>query len=219
MLADFSDQERRVPVAFAASDAGNEVLEDRLARGCVGHFGVELHAEDPFVGRGHGGDSTARGLPADGLKAVGERGDRVAMARPDSLFFIEASEKRRRWIKRGERVTKLAVGFDVLDGAAEEVCVPLHAEADPEDGDVALGEETHHLLRRLRRIHVGYRMGTAGENDALDLVIRSPPLGLLRVEDGSTVPELAQGPADDLGVLGAELHDKNLRASHGPSSS
>ncbi len=71
----------RVPVAGAAADAKHEIGQDPRAGGSVRHLGMELHAVETPVRRGHGGDRAGIGSGQDS-KAGRGRGHQIAMAHP-----------------------------------------------------------------------------------------------------------------------------------------
>ena len=78
------------PVAAAAADAEDEVLDQRLPLGRVHHLRVELEADDAGV-VAHDGD---RGVlrVSEGAEAGGQLGNAVAVGHPDGHRAREALE-------------------------------------------------------------------------------------------------------------------------------
>ena len=80
------------PIAFAATDADDEIVQQLKAIGAVVHLGMELHSvsgrSDELVGRhGHLGGA------GDHLHGLAGRGDGVAMAHPDLGAGLDAIEQ------------------------------------------------------------------------------------------------------------------------------
>ena len=81
----------QVPVQLA--DFVEEVLEDLLAAGRVGDFGVELHAVERLVAMPHGGEGAGgRGGQRDEI--AGQVVNLIAVAHPDGRFLREPAHER-----------------------------------------------------------------------------------------------------------------------------
>src|SRR4029077_12195280 len=89
--------------------------------------------------------------------------------------------------------------------AAELLRHGLHAVADAQYRHA----EFKHGLRRARRILIGHRFGTTGEDDATGAEGAHLGLGDVPGVDLAVHPELAHAARDQLGVLGTEVEDQN----------
>ena len=187
-----------------AGDPDHEVAQDVAAARRVDDFGVELDAVQVAGRIGQTGERRGVGLGGR-PEALGQPGDRVAVAHPDRLLAIDTGEQA---VVPGDGhagrpVFPLSVGRE--DVAAELVGHQVRAVADPEDRDPA-GPDRRIRSRRalvvdgVRAARQDDRAGPA----ALQLLVRR----VVRQELGVDV-ELADAARDQLGELASEIEDDN----------
>ncbi len=195
------DEVGRRPRRLDPGDAPHEVAQDVLAARGVDDLGMELDAVQVTVRRLQPG--VRRRIALRGRdEALGQPGDRVAVAHPDRLLAIEPVEQAVAARERHVRGTVLAA-CRRQDVAAELAGHQLGAVADAQDRDPA----APHRGIRLGRVLVVDGVRTAGQDDragaaALELRVR----GVVRQELGVDV-ELADAAGDQLRELAAEVED------------
>ena len=205
LLADaahaLGDEAAGGPVAPAAADVVEEVLQDALALGRVHHLGVELEAEEPGA-VAHDGDGRVVGV-GQGVEAGRHLGDAVAVAHPD---------RHRRWQALedgGVAVGLVDHGGAVLaalaggDAAPQLVGEQLHAVADAEDRQAAL-EDVGGGRGRPFIVDAGR---PAGEDEAPRLEAGHLLPGRVVGDELAVDAALAHPAGDEHAVLGAEVED------------
>ena len=171
------------------------------------HFGMELHAPDGFVVGGVGCvlHFFRRG---DGVEALWQSGNRVAMAHPYLAVLVEALEECVAEVDRGEvsaAVLAAASGFHL---ATKRMAHVLCAVADAKNG---------HTAAELAEVHaeglgVVDAVGTACQDDAYDVGV---PNGELVVgQNLAERVELAQAAGYKLGRLRTEVQDDDFLLLH-----
>ncbi len=212
LLADrvdrLGDEVAHLPVAGAAADVVEEVLEDDFALGRVGDFGVELDAEEflravPDRGVGAG---LRRG---QGDEVVVQVADLVAVADPDGVSSGSvASRSVLSRIVRVRPAVLAALGGD--DFAAEDLAAELHAVADAEDRHAEV-EDSLVASRGIGLVDAGR---PAGEDDALERHLGQLLGGSSGPADAGVDVLLSHPAGDQLAVLAAEIQDGDHFANH-----
>ncbi len=202
------------PVALAARDVVEEVLEHRLAGLRVQHLRVPLHTGEPPVHVLERRDRRALGGSQYG-EAGGRRVDRVTVRHPDVEVLGDPGQQRARRAHRHRRPAELAQPGPA-DLAAERLRHRLEPVADPERRHPGL-EQPGLDPRRALCVH---RLRPAGQHDRL----RVPGQHLLdrhRVRHDLGVHlGLADPARDQLRVLRPEVDNQNqLMLTHPQSLS
>ncbi|MEY5025724.1 MAG: hypothetical protein RLZZ244_1252 [Verrucomicrobiota bacterium] len=201
-FADFLDEGAHGPVALERADFEDEVLEDFAAARGVDDLGVELEAVEAAGGVLDDGEGAVVG-GGDGLEALGELGDFVAVGVPDFDGFPEALEEGA-FAGDAEGAHAVLAAFGIFDFAAEVMPHELHSVADAEDGDAEF-EDGGIGLGGVLGVDAG---GAAGEDDALWGEAFDFLGGGVEGDDLGVDFALADASGDDLGVLGAEVEDE-----------
>ena len=184
-------------------------------------FGVELHGVVTPRLVGHAGDRAAVGAGHE-LEAGRQLGDLVAMAHPDLEHAVALGrgevgnipEQRRVAARPHFGVAEFA-GVAAFDLAAELLRHGLHAIADAQHRHA---EFEHRLGRAVGGVFVDAGVA-AGEDHALERAIAGigahPVVADVAGVDFAEHMGFAHAAGDQLGDLGAEIEDEDLRVLHG----
>lgn len=195
-----------LPVAGAAADLIQEVLQYLVAELAVGHLGMGLDGIEPLRRVLHGRHGALFRAGGD-LEARGQPVHTVRMAHPDGALLRHILEEQ--GVALGDGHIDLAVlgGLGGDDAAACHPGSQLAAVADAEDGNAQL----QHLGIIMGRGHIIDAVGAAGKDDALV----APGLDLLR-GNGVVLLDLrihvqVTNPAgNQLIVLAAKIQDEDF---------
>ena len=201
----FVGEVSHLPEPGAFADFIEEVAEEVRAMEGVGHFGVELDADEGVVGvdRTDGGAWAGFGR-GDGFKVgIAQVRDLVAVGHPDLCGFGDGSEDAPLvGMDVEHRASELGVvGFG--DACAEEFAAQLHAIADAQDGDAQFEDFGVHRGRAV----IGDRRWPAGEDNAFGIHGGELISGDGGGDEDGVDACIADTAADELGGLGAEIED------------
>mmetsp|Transcript_6907 Transcript_6907/g.19407 ORF Transcript_6907/g.19407 Transcript_6907/m.19407 type:complete len:341 (+) Transcript_6907:1012-2034(+) len=198
------------PILLGTGNADDEVLQDVLAKGGVRHLGMELQAPHLLLKVLHGNEFGILGT-GNILESLGKLMELVGVGHPNlelgghageqaAVAPLDAADHGLAELPLQSRRDLAAVGVGEL----------LHAVADPEDGDVAGGEEVPDLPRHVGGALLVDRGRSAAQDDGREVV--GPEL-LGGNEAGVQLAvdvELADAAGDEVRVLAAEVEDCHL---------
>ena len=212
LLDGFVDPRRKLPVAGAAADGKEKVVQNLVAVLRVNHFGVELERVQPARLVAHGG--VRAGERAGGrLEARGQHLHLVAMAHPDVELGRQPGEEMTPGHNLDARVAVFAVGAG-LHRAAERLRGELHAVADAQNRNAEV--EQGGVAERGALFEDAVR--SARENDAGRHPRAQGVGGRVEADDLRVDVLLADPAGDELGVLRAEIQNGDPFVLHGNSS-
>ena len=194
------DEGAHFPVALAAADVVDKVVQHRLAFRRVEHFRMELEAVEVLFRQLDGGDRAVIGIRGD-CEACGRGLGVVVVAHPANGL-------------RADVLKDLGLGIDVnqrfavftlrrlADMTAEQVRHELEAVAKSEHGDT---EIENRGINGRRTVDVN-AVRAAGEDDALGVLCANGVKTHAVGHDLAVYIALADAACDQLVILSAEVH-------------